>query len=125
MPRCIILTPLYAGEELPWIAPQPGDFLICADGGWARAQQFGLTPQLVVGAAGLVALGADDEEPARCLDLFGLGGDLLFVLLPDGPRCVDQLHLHHHRGCRRRGVSVRFTVLPEAAQDPSRVAQTL
>ena len=24
MPRCIILTPLYAGEELPWIAPQPG-----------------------------------------------------------------------------------------------------
>ena len=25
MPRCIILTPLYAGEELPWIAPQPGD----------------------------------------------------------------------------------------------------
>lgn len=33
MPRCIILTPLYAGEELPWIAPQPGDFLICADGG--------------------------------------------------------------------------------------------
>ena len=49
MPRCIILTPLYAGEELPWIAPQPGDFLICADGGWARARQFGLTPQLVVG----------------------------------------------------------------------------
>ena len=49
MPRCIILTPLYAGEELPWIAPQPGDFLICADGGWACARQFGLTPQLVVG----------------------------------------------------------------------------
>lgn len=49
MARCIILTPLYAGEELPWIAPQPGDFLICADGGWARARQFGLTPQLVVG----------------------------------------------------------------------------
>ena len=23
MPRCIILTPLYAGEELPWISPQP------------------------------------------------------------------------------------------------------
>ena len=38
MPRCIILTPLYAGEELPWIAPQPGDFLICADGGWARGR---------------------------------------------------------------------------------------
>ena len=37
MPRCIILTPLYAGEELPWIAPQPGDFLICADGGWAQS----------------------------------------------------------------------------------------
>lgn len=49
MPRCIILTPLYAGEELPWIAPQPGDFLICADGGWTRARQFGLMPQLVVG----------------------------------------------------------------------------
>lgn len=49
MPRCIILTPLYAGEELPWIAPQPGDFLICADGGWACARQFGLMPQLVVG----------------------------------------------------------------------------
>lgn len=26
MLRCIILTPLYAGEELPWIAPQAGGF---------------------------------------------------------------------------------------------------
>ena len=62
MPRCIILTPLYAGEELPWIAPQPGDFLICADGGWARARQFGLTPQLVVG-------GFDSMPAAMCPDV--------------------------------------------------------
>ena len=56
MPRCIILTPLYAGEELPWIAPQPGDFLICADGGWACARQFGLTPQLGTLSQGILIL---------------------------------------------------------------------
>ena len=67
MPRCIILTPLYAGEELPWIAPQPGDFLICADGGWARARQFGLTPQLVVGDFDSMPLAMCPDVPTLTL----------------------------------------------------------
>lgn len=49
MPRCIILAPLYAGEEMEIVRPQAGDLLLCADGGWMRAQQFDLHPALVVG----------------------------------------------------------------------------
>lgn len=49
MARCIILTPLYAGEALSWVSPRAGDFLICADGGWARATAYHLPVDLVVG----------------------------------------------------------------------------
>lgn len=49
MARCIILAPLYAGEELEVVRPQEGDILLCADGGWVKAKQFGLRPALVVG----------------------------------------------------------------------------
>lgn len=49
MARCIILTPLYAGEERTLVSPRPGDFLICADGGWERAAAYHLPVNLVVG----------------------------------------------------------------------------
>lgn len=49
MARCIIIAPLYRGEEAEWIAPREGDCLICADGGYDAAVASGLKPDLVVG----------------------------------------------------------------------------
>ena len=49
MARCIIIAPLYRGEEREWLAPQDGDLLMCADGGWEVATRYGLRPSLVIG----------------------------------------------------------------------------
>lgn len=49
MNRCIIIAPLYGGEEKEWLTPREGDLLMCADGGWAAARCHGLTPTLIVG----------------------------------------------------------------------------
>ena len=49
MKKCVILTPLYGGEEKDWLAAGPEDMLICADGGYDAALAAGLTPDLVVG----------------------------------------------------------------------------
>jgi len=49
MARCIIIAPLYEGEEKEWLTPQEGDWLICADGGWDAAVAHDLAPSLVVG----------------------------------------------------------------------------
>ena len=49
MGRCIIIAPLYQGEEKEWLAPQEGDWLICADGGWDAAVAHGIRPSMVVG----------------------------------------------------------------------------
>jgi len=49
MARCIIIAPLYRGEEAEWLSPREGDFLICADGGYDAAMAHGLKPDLVVG----------------------------------------------------------------------------
>lgn len=49
MARCIIIGPLYQGEEKEWISPQPDDFLICADGGYAAATKHGFVPHLTIG----------------------------------------------------------------------------
>lgn len=47
--RCLIIAPLYAGEERELFMPQKGDLLICADGGYRAAKACGLTPQLTIG----------------------------------------------------------------------------
>lgn len=49
MPRCIIIAPLYQGEERALVTPQEGDVLICADGGCRAALRFGLRPTLTIG----------------------------------------------------------------------------
>lgn len=49
MSRCIIIAPLYAGEERDWLTPEEGDLLLCADGGFDAARRFGLEPRLVIG----------------------------------------------------------------------------
>ena len=49
MDRCIIIAPLYRGEESKWLTPQEGDLLMCADAGWNAAVRHGLKPSLIVG----------------------------------------------------------------------------
>lgn len=47
--RCLIIAPLYEGEEREWLTPQPGDLLICADAGYRRAQAYGMQPDVTIG----------------------------------------------------------------------------
>ena len=49
MSRCIIIAPLYAGEDADWLRRGEGDFLICADGGYDAAVRCGMKPDLTVG----------------------------------------------------------------------------
>ena len=49
MPRCIIIAPLYRGEEKEWLRPGPGDMTICADAGYRAALIHGFRPDLTVG----------------------------------------------------------------------------
>lgn len=49
MGKCIVIAPLYQGEEAAWLRKEPGDLLICADGGYDAAIRFGLQPDLVIG----------------------------------------------------------------------------
>ena len=47
--RCLIVAPLYQGEERELLTPQDGDLLICADGGYRAALAHGLKPHLTIG----------------------------------------------------------------------------
>lgn len=49
MGKCIIIAPLYAGEEQTWLRKESGDLLICADGGYAAAVRYGMRPDLTIG----------------------------------------------------------------------------
>lgn len=49
MAKCIIIAPLYQGEEAAWLKREPGDLLLCADGGYAAAVRHGLIPDLTIG----------------------------------------------------------------------------
>lgn len=49
MARCIIIAPLYRGEEREWLTPREGELLMCADAGWKAAVRHGLKPSLIVG----------------------------------------------------------------------------
>ena len=49
MGRCMIIAPLYRGEEKAWLTAGEGDLLMCADGGWAAALRHGLKPSVIVG----------------------------------------------------------------------------
>lgn len=49
MARCIIIAPLYEGEEKEWLAPRSGDMIICADAGYRAAVSHGIRPDLTIG----------------------------------------------------------------------------
>lgn len=47
--RCAIFTARCDGDPARAYAPQPGDRVLCADGGWEIARQMGVAPDLVIG----------------------------------------------------------------------------
>lgn len=47
--RCLIIAPLYQGEEKALLTPREGDLLMCADAGYRRAVAHGFTPQVTIG----------------------------------------------------------------------------
>ncbi|MBQ6373975.1 MAG: thiamine diphosphokinase [Clostridia bacterium] len=47
--RCVIYAARCEGDPLSAYAPRPGDFTLCADGGWQVAAAAGVTPDLVIG----------------------------------------------------------------------------
>ena len=47
--RCVIFTARCEGDPAAAYTPAPGDFNLCADGGWRIARGLGLTPDLVLG----------------------------------------------------------------------------
>lgn len=49
MGRCIIITPLFHGEEASWLGRRAGDLIICADGGYREATARGVVPDLTIG----------------------------------------------------------------------------
>ena len=49
MSKCIIIAPLYRGEEREWLAREDGDLVLCADGGYDAAMRHGIAPDLVIG----------------------------------------------------------------------------
>ena len=49
MAKCVIIAPLYGGEEPDWLRTESGDLVLCADGGYDAAAQHGICPDLVIG----------------------------------------------------------------------------
>ena len=49
MSKCVIIAPLYAGEEAEWLRAEAGDLTLCADGGYDAAVRYGIRPDLVIG----------------------------------------------------------------------------
>lgn len=49
MAKCVIIAPLYEGEEADWLRAEPGDFILCADGGYDAAVRYGIRPDMVIG----------------------------------------------------------------------------
>ena len=49
MGKCVIIAPLYDGEEKEWLRAAPGDLTLCADGGYDAAVRHGIRPDMVIG----------------------------------------------------------------------------
>ena len=47
--RCVICTAHCEGDPANIFQSAPGDFILCADGGWRLAERLGLRPDLVLG----------------------------------------------------------------------------
>lgn len=65
MARCIIIAPLYEGEESEWLKKREGDLLICADAGLRAASSHGIKPDLIIGDFDSLGYVPDEEEVIR------------------------------------------------------------
>ena len=77
--RCLIIAPLYAGEERALLTPCKGDLLICADAGYRAARAHGLTPQLTIGDFDSLGF-APQEGEVLCLPVEKDDTDLVVCL---------------------------------------------
>lgn len=71
MARCIIITPMYRGEEAAWIGRREGDLVICADGGYREATARGIVPDVTIGdfdSLGYVPEGGEIIQLPVCKD---------------------------------------------------------
>ena len=85
MGKCIIIAPLYRGEEREWLRREAGDMLICADGGYDAAAAHGLRPDLVVGD--FDSMPEDHAQDEQILRLPRLKDDTdMVVCLQEGRR---------------------------------------
>ena len=85
MGKCIIIAPLYRGEEWEWLRRETGDMLICADGGYDAAVAHGLRPDLVVGD--FDSMPEDHAQDEQILRLPRLKDDTdMVVCLQEGRR---------------------------------------
>ena len=93
MPRCIIIQPLYQGEAPETVRREPGDLLLCADGGYERAVACGLAPDGVIGGFDsmprdrvgdcpvlTLPTHKDDTDTGRCMEEGRRRGYRSFVL---------------------------------------------
>lgn len=48
-PRCVVFTAYCEGDPAAAYAPEPGDLVLCADGGWRLAERCDVKPDLVIG----------------------------------------------------------------------------
>ena len=48
-PRCVVFTAHCDGDPRAAYTPEPGDVVLCADGGWKLARDMGVTPDWVIG----------------------------------------------------------------------------
>ncbi len=67
MGKCIILCPMYEGEERSFLAKEPGDLLLCADAGLQKAELYGFSPDLVIGDFDSMPYPQTAECPVRVL----------------------------------------------------------
>ena len=116
--RCVIFTARCEGDPRAAYAPEPGDFLLCADGGWRLARRLGLTPDEVIGdfdsstePEGLpvtrVPMEKDDTDTMLCLKRgLALGFEDFLVVGGFGGRVdhtlanFQSLHYAARRGAR-------------------------
>ncbi len=47
--RCIVFTAYFRGNPSAVYTPQAGDYVLCADGGYALAAKMGIKPALIIG----------------------------------------------------------------------------
>ncbi|MBR1821121.1 MAG: thiamine diphosphokinase [Clostridia bacterium] len=138
--RCVIFTAHCEGDPRQAYESRPGDYILCADGGWVLARQIGVRPDLVIGdfdsseepadeTTVRVPVEKDDADTMLCLKRgLSLGFDDFLIVGGFGGR-VDHtlanfqaLHYAARRGVRaemRDGESWATAIFNEGIRVPA------